>query len=568
MESKRLTFKQFCDKHDGYPGLTKSEREKRYADYVSSDASTRTALVNHPRMQAHSESAVQSRKKFPPNSEKLNRIRSFATSDPLVRAMLDPFSLDPGAVPPIPDGELNVTSTTLFRYNIDLLTDDTGRCAFMMRASPFAATAVSNTGANCATNSQAQTHYVSQFEWNAAAAAAGRAGAGLGSTPAWAANSWSIPTPQVAINTLQESVNKLQDLTNANAFQSVAAAWRPVCAGFRFSYSGAVLGAAGQLAVARWPGTYGMPTQANRLLSIGNDFFQNGGDDNVLVSQPGVTFQTVQALPGAKVYPAAGGCSAVWAPNGCEAQLQWKSVKPFPVMTVAGGYGVQVVSDTPVSNLIYLPPPVTGDNPRVCAMYDWLYNLNLQVQNVNMDEYTQSSGGNPYTPPTFTAGTGLLYQAMPPAYSGNNPDPNAAATIDTITSNAARDLMNAAYWTAMHEGDTALILVGEGLPASTVVGTIEIVVGVEYIQDTRTIMFGGGGIRHTLKTTPSKEVDSYAKSMAVVQASPSSSSGGEGFASFVESIVRGAEVAFSGAQKIGGLIESAMPAIEGVLAML
>jgi len=249
-----------------------------------------------------------------------------------------------------------------------------------------------------------------------------------------------------------------------------------------------------------------------------------------------------------------------WAPNGCEAQLQWKAVKPQPVSTSNTALGVAVVSDTPISGFLVSPPPVTGDNARVCALNDWLYNLNLQIYNDNFYPTT----GDDITPPTLTKGLGLIYQAL------SAEGPTTAADWDTETSNAARNIMNSAYRTDMHLGDTALIMVGEGLPASTVVGTIEIVVGVEYIADTRVIGFGGGGGRARRPNgTPSQQMDSHSRAVALAQMAPASRVGGDGVdvASTVQSMIKTVEAGVSTGIKVAGAISDAMPMIESVLAM-
>jgi len=592
-QNAHLTFKQFCEKHRekfNSEGLTRKQRGDRYQSYLASyrnvdsngvsygldHRGNRTSLEEGGSVS--STAARRSRMSAGANGQSTNasrsggtghvaNIRRLLTGDPLVRAMLAPFDLQGDQVPKIPDGLVAHTCTALFKQNVDIYSTASGRCAFFLRNTPWASIAVSNALSDVIGGSSppgGDDKYMGSFEYNAYAAEVGRATQGLAFEPRWTENAWSIPVIATAVASAQDPAFTLQDQINAQALYATASAWRPVCCGYRFKYTAPVLSGSGEMAVARWPGTYGVPTQANRALYMQNE------DPNPQVIDVGVggpNFTTVQALPGAKVYSAVQGHTAVWCPNGLETQKVWRPVKPLPIQTATNSEGELAVSAYATTLLLVRPPPCTGDPARMKSLIDMLYNLNLSVQCMSNNGYWGTywdSAGNPAEP--YGQGQGLLYQPTP--YNATTGE-FEGAVFATDTMYAARDLLNGMEMTDMMEGDTALIMVGEGLPPSTLIGTIEIVSGFEYIPDTRVLQLGGGVKASPLQIKPSRQLDMHAAAITAVQAAPTSVAGSEnGFGAFVDSVVRGAESVFNGGMKIGGLVAQAAPFIESLGALL
>jgi len=582
-QNAHLTYQQFAEKHrDKFnaEGLSRAQRRERYVSYLASVRGTGgmyldTERGNKGRAMGSVPAGATMRSPYVQSTTAARRggnttgqvasVRRLLTGDPLVRAMLDPFCLAGDQVPKIPDGMVSHTSTALFKQNVDIYSSASGRCAFFLRNTPWAAIAVSNASSDVDhTVTNDNLHFVSAFEYNAFDAAAGRAGNGLADEPLWTEDAWSIPLiPTQVLAAGENPAHTLQDQANAAALYATASAWRPVCCGYRFKYTAPVLSGSGEMAVARWPGTYNVPTQGNRSLYMQNE------DQNPQTNVAGVggpNFGTVQALPGAKVYSAVQGHTAVWCPNGLSTQRLWRPVKPLPLQT-ALAQGELAVSAYSITNLLVRPPPCTGDPARAKALIDMLYNLNLAVQNPGFSSYWGSGGTGPYSSLTQPYGqnAGLLYQPTPDTGGGqfNGPD------VESFSMYAARDLMAAAYYTDMLEGDTALIMVGEGLPPSTLIGTIEIVSGFEYVPDTRVLQLGGGVPASAMAIKPSRQLDMHAQALAVVQAAPSSVPTSEnGFGQFVDSVVRGAESVFSGVEKVGGLAMKAAPIFEALGGLL
>jgi len=537
-------------------GLTLAERKRRYAQYASSLAGERGKATSRrsrvPAVHAtQSASASSSLESYRPirDSMRIERIRNnpkLMTND-VLRAMLDPFSIE--SVPRIPDGEFTVSQTTKFKFNINLQSNANGGVAFFMRPTPWAAYAVSNTAsAITASAGPWDNAYVSSFEYNAYAAAVSRETNEVGVMPPWATNAWSIPVI-VARNTAANTEFQLQDVGNASSFFGVAAAWRPVCAGFKFTYTGAALQASGEMAVARWPGTYGVPTDANKLLRLDADVSSIGAN----VQEFGPTFRTVQALPGAQVYAAATGCTAVWAPNGSKAQTAWRPVKPFPMFSAAIGstFGLYQFSDTPTTGVFILPPPCAGDPDRAMTLYDRLY-----TTNANAIEVSLVSGQ-----PVIGANTLLYFQETETA---------SAAAQNQTTSYAMRDLVSAMHTTDMMLSDNGLILIGEGFVPNATVGTIEIVIGVEYIPDTRTIQYGAdSGVVSVARGTASTQLDRHGVAQLASKAARASLPGpNNGFEHFLESIVSGVEAVAGAIPRVGSALASAAPLVESLLAAI
>jgi len=545
-----LSKNEFIAKHKvKFAGLTKPAIDLRYDSYRRSYAANAPPTAASVPRRAPALNAV-ARRSGPGPSMRADAAqaaiaRAYAEHD-LMRAMLDPFAIE--GVPRIPDANYAHSSTTKFKFNVDIQSNDIGGVAFFMRASPWQTFAVSDTQSNVATAAGAASHYVSGMEWNAYAQAVSRQTSMEIDTPQWANNAWSIPIITEVLK--RNGANRdfaLRDCSQASAFYGVAAAWRPVCAGFKFTYTGAVLQASGEMAVARWPGTYRAPTIANYALRMNLDA------QSVPLTQVefGPTFDTVQALPGAQVYAAASGCTAIWAPASRQCQTEWRQVKPVPAMcpSLDGDLGMFQVSNAFASGELILPPPVVGDNARALALHDRLYS-----QNANTIEWSQLGTGG-----TIGAGRLLYFQ------DGNAT--HTAAEIDQLTSDRCLDLIQSQYATDMMESDSGLILVGEGFPANATVGTIEVVVGVEYLPDTRTVSFGSDA-RGTAVGTPAKQMASHAIAVHAAKAAPSSLPGAKSGGDFIAKIADMAESIGNAIPRVGAAVAQAAPYVESLLAAL
>lgn len=519
--------------------LSDKQRAQRYRDYVASERAThaKSRSGRDGRGTTHPTSSVQV---AGVRARGLTNAAVMLRQNELLRAMFDPFNMK--SVPRIPDGEFNTTSTTMFKFNVNIQSNATGGCAFFMRPTPWQAFAVSNTNSDCTGNASAQSAYVSSFEFNAVAAGPGRASAGMGDMPLWTTNAWSIALP--GARDVDNGANlefAPQDCSNAEAFFGVASAWRPVCAGFRFEYTAAVLSAAGQIAVARWPGAYAVPTLSNLLLRMDGDQSTYGAAQGEF----GPSFRTVQALPGAEVYAARDGCTAVWAPNGSAAQRAWRPVKPQPLVThqTGGDYGIEQYSDTPQTNIVRAAPPICGDPVRGMAVIDRILSTNA-----NAIEVALVSGQ-----PVIAANTLTYFQ---------DTIVSSAADQNRVTSYRMRDLVDTVYSTDMMVADTGLILIGQGLPPNTTIGTIEVVIGVEYIHDTRTIVFGGGGAG-VARQSATKQLDSHGIALLAAKTAPAVVKGAQEtpFEHFLDHVVSGVEGVVRGVHKVVDAASSAAPAI-------
>lgn len=543
MDGAPLTRAAFNRKHKAKfdaERLTGEQRRQRYDDYVLSTNGRAAAQPRRPaaRPNKHPTTSVQMAqlRAAAPGRGGLQRLRE----NELLQAMFDPFNMK--STPRIPDGEFNTTSTTMFKFNVNIQSNATGGCAFIMRPTPWQTYAVSNTNSDCTSNPAAQAAYVSSFEYNAISAAAGRASAGMGEMPYWTSDSWSIALPGAQEQDSGANPEFApQDCSNADAFYGVASAWRPVCAGFRFEYTAAVLSAAGQIVVARWPGAYGMPTLSNLNLRL------DGDSQTYVPTNPafGPSFRTVQALPGAEVYAARDGCTAVWAPNGSAAQRAWRPVKPQPMLThhFGGDLGIEQYSDTPATGFVRTPPPVCGDPVRALALVDRIFQTNA-----NAIETSLVSGQ-----PVIGAGTLTYFQ------DSSYP---TAATQNAATCYRMRDLVGSMYSTDMMVADNALVLIGQGLPPNTTIGTIEIVIGVEYIHDTRTIVFGGSG-SGVSRRPATQQLDSHGLAMLAAKTAPASVKGHREtpFEDFLSHVVSGVDSVVKGVGRAADTAARVVPQV-------
>jgi len=544
-----LSKNDFIAKHKvKFAGLTKSAIDLRYDSYRRSYAATAAPTASSVPRRAPPVMAVARRPAqhgLRADAVQAAMARAYAEHE-LMRAMLDPFAVE--GVPRIPDANYSHTSTTRFKFNVDLQSNDQGGVAFFMRASPWQTFAVSDTQSNVATAVNAANQFVSGFEWNAYAQHIARETSMEIVVPQWTENAWSVPVITNALARVGANRDfALRDCSQASAFYGVAAAWRPVCAGFKFTYTGAVLQASGEMAVARWPGTYRAPTIANYALRMNLDA------EVVPVTQLefGPTFDTVQALPGAQVYAAASGCTAIWAPASRQCQTEWRQVKPVPALcpSLGGELGIQQISNTPLTGELVLPPPVVGDNARALALHDRLY-----TQNANTIEWSQLG-----TPGALGENRLLYFQ--------DGVSSHTAAQINQLTSDRMMDLMFAQYSTDMMESDNGLILVGEGFPPNATVGTIEVVVGVEYLPDTRTVSFGSDA-RGTAAGTPAKQMASHAVAVHAAKAAPSSLPGAKSGGDFIAKIADMAESIGQAIPRVGAAVAQAAPYVESLLAAL
>jgi len=565
-----LSKNEFVAKHKAkFAGLSKHDITTRYADYERTFAESRATRVVARRDDSNRGATivvrdnVQRRKMSP----QVSRVSSSLIREPsgaiaadaaraaiekaylehdLMRAMLGPFDIS--EVPRIPDSNYAHTSTTMFKFNINLESDDQGGVAFFFRNSPWACYAASSKTSNVATAPGSASAYVSSFEFDSYSQRVARSTNLDMDMPNWTENAWMIPVLNAVLK--RNGANRalqIQDLKDAAAFYGVAAAWRPVCGGAKFTYTGPKLTASGEVAVARWPGAYRAPTVNNTLLRMNIDSETVGATQ----VEFGPTFDTVQALPGAHVYAAVDGWTSLYAPSSRQAQLAWRPVKPIPCTTAstAGDFGIIQVSNSLATGTYVLPPPCVGDPSRAAALIDRVYS-----QNANTIEWSVASGVNP-------VGAGLLL------YFQDGDLSLTAAQINQSTSDRCLDLLQSQHTTDMMDDDAGIIMIGAGLTPNTVVGTIEIVVGLEYLPDTRTIMFGAQS-RGSAKGTAAQQSKTHAVAIHAANAAPSSLPGQRGPAEFVNAIVSGVESVASAIPRIGAAVSSAAPYVESLLAAI
>lgn len=530
-----LNFKQFQAKHAikfRDDKVSVGEQRKRYDDYIAN-------VKTHAKRGGARESKIP---RAPALESETHRRRSLSQrvgASPLMKAMLDPFGTS--EAPRIPDGEFTTTATYMSKFNVPVETNDQGGFCIIVRPTPWAAYAVSNRLSNCATTIGAGAGFVSQVEFDPFAVEAGRYGAGLGSTPRWADQAWCIPTPSVQTSTASGLNETLQDIPNAGGFYDVAAAWRPVCCGARMGYTGAPIEASGSVAVAQLPGSYMMPTASNFTLHMNDDSNTIGAAAS---GSTGLTYESLQELPRAEVYPAREGFTAVWTPNGTAAQKAWRKVKPTAIITNQGFgvAGIEQYSNTPLTGDYILPPPVCGDPVRADAMIDRMMQTNANSRSVAIGQ--------------IAAGTLTYFQGL--EVTG----PNQDITTSTVMQNLLRSMQ----LTDMMTGDNAIVIIGVGCQPSTTIGSVELVFGFEYIADTRSSVFGGGSAvsRHTLPA--SKQIDVHAATMAVAQKAPTSLAGVKGGNSFIDAALGVVDDVVGAVPKIMSAVDEMGPLLGALLA--
>jgi hypothetical protein len=545
----------FAEHKDAYATLSKSERERRWLDYVASQRGPaavqavqrvpQSATPRAPKIAKRAGGHVAGTKEM---------IEKEVANNPLVRAMLDPFDLrwNGGDVPRIPDGEFAETTTDRLHDEFTISSDPNGGFCVFVRASPWSAIAESTSNSDVLAG---DAFYKAPIEFDAFSAFTSRlpGSGGCGVMPAWTRNAWSISAISVGDTTTDPTHTSL-DYPSASSLFAASLAWRPVCAGVKLRYIGPPLTSSGALASAHWPGAYKAPTTANQLLAMNIDSdtipnsFQTGGP----------TFESVQDLVNGSVGTAAEGRTIIWSPDSLSVQKRWRPTKLKPLVgtQTAGQIALNQVSDTSNSLQYVLPPPCTGDPARFEALVDRIY-----TQNNNVDCTIAAAGG-----PSGVTGDGLTLMGVDTAAGPSG------ATFNSFVSDRLRTLINDMYVTDMMDGDNGMIIIGQGLPPNTPVYICETVLGVEYIADTRSEHYGGQRQPVALSQPSAKQLEQHARAMTIMHAAPASVPGSGGVGAFIDSIVGGVESASAGVGKIVSSVETAWnaaaPVVEALSAML
>lgn len=469
-------------------GLSKAQRRARYRDYASSNA----GATHGPTMQSAPRALQLSQMKRP-------TLRYDDERAALLHAMLNPFFAcsREGTLPRVPDGTLKHTGVYKFLFNVDVFSDVNGRAFFFYDTSPFRNHAVSQTTSNVVGTDAA---FVAQAEYNAYVARTTRAAASLGLMPAWTSNSWSIPTIRAAeVGTTSDDIG-FQSTTGVTSLHDIAAAWRPVCGGIKFKYTAKVLDGEGQVAVARWPGALGTPVTANQTLIV--DTTSVASSTLVQFEGKGPNFRTVQTLPSAQVLAAREGFAAIWAPDGAEAQAKWRPVHPKPSTVPTNIDGLLQFSDYTVTNVVVLPDPCNGDPDRYYATLDRVSTQNASSALIDFGVIVQ---------PTYGNNQGLYFQdAIPPTQAEFNEN-NAFAMRDVVNGLNQQDIII---------DNNCLIAVFEGCEPSTLLGTMEVALGVEYIADSRVVSTGNGPVLGRVDMSKSQQIDTHHNTIKTLSHTP------------------------------------------------
>jgi len=547
---QHLTKHEFLEKHKAeYDTLSKGERERRWIDYQSGFRGARTTarVAVSARQTTRAQRVPKRSKSANPSMRgtdvKMKLEREIA-SNPLVRAMLDPFDLrwNGGDVPRVPDGEFAETTTDRLHDEFTITTDVNGGFCVFIRASPWAAIAASNGASAVQTTDD---HFVAPVEFNAFNDVGGRSANSGMVMPAWTDNAWSVSCINPA-DTVSDPQNTALDYPSAASLFAASLAWRPVCAGMKLRYIGPPLTSSGALASAHWPGAYKVPTTSNRLLTLNGDT-ENIADD---FRSGGPTFESVQDLVNGSVGTAAEGRTIIWSPDSLSVQKRWRPTKLRPIVgsSPTCTVGLFQVSDTPDTLEFVLPPPCTGDPSRFQSLVDRIYTQN---------NYCSTPDG------AGVIGAGRTLCGVDETLV------NGPARVGM--SDALRAMINDVYQTDMMDGDNALIIIGQGLPPSTAVYICETVLGVEYIADTRSEHYGGGREPVAIHKPAQEQIEQHARAMTILHAAPASVPGTGGVAAFVDEIVGGVESVAGGVEKafsaVGNIAETAAPVLEALGAL-
>lgn len=540
MNGKTLTQDQWLARHKvkfDKLQLTKQQRVQRYTDYASSNAVVRARTAT---------GAVSLPKQVAAHVAPTARARQYdAERHQLAAAMLDPFRAvsKQGVVPQIPDGEFKQTGTYKFHFNRDVFSDANGRAFVFWGANPFRNHAMSQTTSNVTAG---DASFVGQAEFNAYLAYNSRNAAGVGFMPTWTEGSWSVPNVLTEFEGTTSPDIGFQSCEGSDSFFDLAAGWRPVLGGVKFKYSAKALEAQGQVAVARWPGTYGTPSQANQLMVMNDD-----GARGVLPASfigTGPNFKTVQALPTGDVLRAIEGFTLVWAPSGPEAQTKWRPTKPKPHIGSATNLGILQYSDYNQTLVYILPDVCNGDPDRYKANLDRVYTTNSMLYGWN----------NVLTVAPFPIGynQGTYFQEV---------SDGSTALQETTNSYAMRDVIKATNTIDMIDDDNGLIVCWEGLEPNTLIGTMEFALGVEYIPDVRTVSSANGPNLQSLKSAKTAQLDNHSNALRVLSAAPAALPGDKGGHDFLSSVVDGVESVASAVPRVAAAISQSVPYVQGLM---
>lgn len=531
--------------------LSRAERLRRYRDYASSQSGA-----------AHSTRTVSTIYREPAGSS-----RSGDERYELLKAMMDPFTAcsAEGHLPRVPDGTTKHTGLYKFKFNVDVISDANGRAFVFVDACPFRTYAVSlGTSAIVAGDPVAQAGFVASAEYNAFAVAISRLSNNVGSMPSWTEGSWSIPsvrTQNVATTpgvpgSIEQGLADMQPCTGYSSLWDLAQAWRPVCCGMKFQNTSKVLDRQGSVAVARWPGALGIPTTANQLLVV--DSSSTTSAAQAAFAARGPNFNTVQTLPTCEVMPVVKGFSCVWAPESTVGQAKWRPIHPKPICTQGTYEAFEAYSDEINTGVFILPDPCNGDPDRYEALLDRVYSQNAAV--VNTTFLNQANGTSIIAPQYYGSAKGLYFQEF--ANSAALPDPATEEANATISSYAARDLVKSFNDTNKMVDDTCLVACFEGCDPNTLLGTLEICLGVEYIADSRIVSTGNGPSVGKLAMPKSKQLDLHHATIEAISHVPTVVDQG---VSFVEGVASALPRIASAASAIAPYAEAAFAALGALL---
>lgn len=482
-----LNKQQFFAKHrEEYAGLTAKQRDERYDSY---------------RQSVQPKQRRQPTVSRPPNAATVRRAPTAALKrrEPnpalsLMQVMLDPFKyaeMDE-APPRVPDGEFKHTTTAWFKDRINVRTNADGRAAFIMRCAPWAATAASSVQSEPTTAA-----YQSDVEYNAYAVQAARAG-NQEFMPPWTKQAWSLPAPHVQVNAASDNAG-FQDLADASVLNTNALCWRPVAGGAKFKYIDAPLNAKGEVVGGHIPGAIGAPAQCTWAYTCGPEADSDVQDP----SDPGtgLNFENAQGLPRTTLNAVIDGMTVIWTPAAAQAQTEWRSVKPKTVGSNFRGasyYAIAQLSNTLLTGEEVTPPPVTGSQARAEAVTYDLYAHNSAV----------NSGGS--TGGTYGTGKDLFFGLTS----------STAATMDLSIAQTKQTILRNLHRYDVHDQDNLIFMLFEGCVPDTLIGVVEVCVGVEWIADTRALVMGGARESARLTAPSHVQVDGHMRAVQIANAVP------------------------------------------------
>lgn len=477
--SRRDFLRQHKNKFDRL-GLTAKQREQRWTSYVRSTEGQRAN--RDARLHASDAGRVHVPRQIDSAlSEKAIRmaVRYFMEKDAFLTALADPFEAPPARFPTFMAGE---TSVYQVKFNLPVVTDFQGNAFFFMRPSAGSCYALSD-----------------EHSW-APTLGAGGAGATPGSvvfnaTAAMLSTAGMLtanPMPKWCEggdtggfkNLMTPSIFAMSPAPSAESVSNLFSQYRITAAACRFKYSGAPTEAKGNVCVGEWKGSYNAPHVRNYTLSLkasaASGAIGAAGTAPVmdLAQSVGPAFEVLERLEESEIYPAIDGFTQRWKPNDMSGAAKFRPMRYVPGMYNPESVMVNGANDSgsKQNDIAVTVPPICSTDPDLFRAYT---NLIMSL--------------NPYGCPAFVNG-GLVSNTGIPVWARNNGllwndlEESGASTA----TNAGKALIQALTDfndVEMADSDMALCAIWKGCQAQTQIGTIEVVINYEGIDETRALSF-------------------------------------------------------------------------------